>query len=396
MAKADVLREEIYEIDTDVDQVDEDSTRNDGITKEGYLMKGPEIGSSDRMFVNIGSKSFKRRFCHLRQEVDGTYILELFKDEKKGEAKLTIVMDFCTEVIRNPKRGRYCFELRMSGTHKSYSLAADTEADMQDWLLKLSSVLQHYKQQEEKRAASLERACNTPPPSPHPLQVYGTLKGLEQSMNPQLIKYSRETDTSILLARRDNRKRLFIMYHHPSHVRTPVGNPPESNVDPYKEQFGQRIFIKCEALKFRLQAPIDEKESLCQVEPYHTTLCLFDARNGRKLSENFHFDINNESVHDIIRELSPAGVTTDNEEADLPDDLKSIPPNWLKHPRQAIFSISNPHPDIFLVVRIEKILQGSIYQTSEPYLRATKDPRLGLKVHKQVRACCQRYDTPVR
>lgn len=134
-------------------------------------MKGPEIGSSDRMFAHIGSKSFKRRFCHLRQEVDGTYILELFKDEKKGEAKLTIVMDFCTEVVRNSKRGRYCFELRMSGTHKSYTLAADNEADMQDWLLKLSSVLQHYKQQEEKRAASLERACNTPPPSPQPMQV---------------------------------------------------------------------------------------------------------------------------------------------------------------------------------------------------------------------------------
>lgn len=38
-------------------------------------------------------------FCY-RREVDGTYILELHKDEKKGEAKATIVMDFCTEVVR--------------------------------------------------------------------------------------------------------------------------------------------------------------------------------------------------------------------------------------------------------------------------------------------------------
>lgn len=62
-------------------------------------MKGPEVGS-DRMFANIGSKSFKRRYCYLRQEVDGTYILDLYKDEKKGEAKVTIVMDFCTDVVR--------------------------------------------------------------------------------------------------------------------------------------------------------------------------------------------------------------------------------------------------------------------------------------------------------
>lgn len=39
--------------------------------------------------------------------MDGTYILELHKDEKKGEAKVTIVMDFCTEVVR--VSGKYIF-----------------------------------------------------------------------------------------------------------------------------------------------------------------------------------------------------------------------------------------------------------------------------------------------
>lgn len=147
--KSDELKDEIYEVDTDADQVDEDLfSKNDCITKQGYLMKGPEVGS-DRMFVNIGSKSFKRRYCYLRQEVDGTYILELHKDEKKGEAKATIVMDFCTEVVRNAKRGRFCFELRMTAGHKSYSLAAENESEFQDWLNKLQSVLQQNKIREE-------------------------------------------------------------------------------------------------------------------------------------------------------------------------------------------------------------------------------------------------------
>lgn len=52
------------------------------------------------MFPNIGSKSFKRRYCCLRQEVDGTYILDLYKDDKKGDAKTTIVMDFCIEIVK--------------------------------------------------------------------------------------------------------------------------------------------------------------------------------------------------------------------------------------------------------------------------------------------------------
>lgn len=35
-----------------------------------------------------------------RQQVDGTYILEVYKDDKKGETKATICMDLCEKVIR--------------------------------------------------------------------------------------------------------------------------------------------------------------------------------------------------------------------------------------------------------------------------------------------------------
>lgn len=97
--KEEKFQEEIYEVDIDTDAVDDLKPRLDNITKEGFLLKGPEIGY-ERSFVNIGSKSFKRRYCYLRQEVDGTYILEMYKDEKKGEAKVTIVMDFCTDVVK--------------------------------------------------------------------------------------------------------------------------------------------------------------------------------------------------------------------------------------------------------------------------------------------------------
>jgi len=38
---------------------------------------------------------------------------------------------------------------------------------------------------------------------------FGTLKGLETSMIPELVRYSRETDSSIAVARQDNRRRLF-------------------------------------------------------------------------------------------------------------------------------------------------------------------------------------------
>lgn len=116
---------------------------------------------------------------------------------------------------------------------------------------------------------------STPPVSPQ-IQPYGTLKGLEQSMNPQLMKYSRETDGSIAHARKDNRQKIFRLYPPLiTSLKSPTSSP--DHVEPYREIFGQRVLLRCESIKFKLQA-VDEKDNLCQVEPYHTVLCLFDAR----------------------------------------------------------------------------------------------------------------------
>ncbi|KAK9718639.1 PH domain [Popillia japonica] len=416
----DNLKEETFEIDIDSDNAEDFQLQIDGITKEGYLMKGPEIGS-DRMFVNIGSKSFKRRYCYLRQEVDGTYILELFKDERKGEAKLTIVMDFCTEVVKNPKRGRFCFELRMTAGHKSYMLGAENETEFKDWLAKLSSVLQQNKVQEEKRAASLERDRSSPIPQV-PAQPFGTLKGLEHSMNPQLIKYARETDISIAMSRRENRSKLFTLYPQLSialNSKSSHSGGLQDQIEPYKEMFGTRVFVKCETISFKLQAPGEGDRDVCQIEPYHTTLCLFDAKIGRKLTENFHFDVN----HPIVHSMGHMTNGVRDGRGDGPSSPKTdLPPNlsreWLLYPKQALLSITNPHPDIFLVVRIEKVLQGGICQASEPYIKVNKDiflvvriekvlqggicqasepyikvnkdPKAALKVYKSVLASCQR------
>lgn len=44
----------------------------------------------------------------------------------------------------------------MTAGHKSFTLAADNESDMQDWLSKLQSAMNQNKQ-EDNRSASLER-----------------------------------------------------------------------------------------------------------------------------------------------------------------------------------------------------------------------------------------------
>ncbi|KRG03329.1 dedicator of cytokinesis protein 9 isoform X4 [Drosophila mojavensis] len=416
---AEELLEEVYEIDADQDRIDEQMTRSqaDSITKQGFLLKGPD-SAADRMFANIGNKSFKRRYCYLRQEIDGTYILELHKDEKQCEAKATIVMDFCTEVVQNPKRGRFCFELRMTTGHKSFTLAAENEQDFKDWLSKLSSVLAQNKAQEEKRNASLERqpangnanATPTPqlqPPATEPA-TFGTLKGLDQSLHPQLMKYGRETDHSIAQARREQRRRLFACYQSTAKA---VGN---DNVEQYRDHFGTRVLLSCQCLRFRLQCQSVDMadgaagEQLCQVEPYITSLALYDAKAGRKLSENFYFNINEPSAAQMLPNTPvPASVAdcgiprrVENDERNasqaphslfdsVSSELLRCPRQQFHQLRQCMLSVSAPHADIYLVLRIEKVLQCSIAQAAEPYMKAARDPKLGQKVHKTAKSCAQ-------
>lgn len=204
-------------------------------------------------------------------------------------------------------------------------------------------------------------------------------------MNPQLIKYAKETDISIALSRRENRLKLFLLYPQiSSNIKTPSNT---ENIEPYREIFGHRVFVKCESIQFKLQA-MDEKENLCQIEPYYTTMFLYDAKIQKKLTENFHFDVNNKNIRPFItNNIGDIKDNVNNSNTDLPEKLQN---EWLLYPRQALLSITNAHSDIFLVVRIEKVLQGGITQSTDPYIKSNKDPKLGLKVQKNFIACCQR------
>lgn len=235
--------------------------------------------------------------------------------------------------------------------------------------------------------------------------MFGTLKGLDQSMNPQLMKYGRETDVSISQARKEKRRKLFNCY---SQLLRPISHT--ETIEPYREQFNQRIFIKCDSLKFRLQTPLEncEKETFVQAEPYFTSLALYDAKAGRKLTENFYFDLNSEHVHDMLppntnttipmqtngHENGVNGVNGKSETSSpsipQPKEFDALPVDWLSRPKQAVLSVTAPHPDIFLVVKIDKILQGGINNSSEPYIKAGKDPKMGLKLNKNVKQYAQK------
>lgn len=99
------LTDQIYELDDD--ELNAANNNNEtnyyeynstvGITKEGYILKAETTDS----FISITSKSFKRRWMSLRQEIDGTCMLEFHKDASKMESRSgAICLDFCIQLVK--------------------------------------------------------------------------------------------------------------------------------------------------------------------------------------------------------------------------------------------------------------------------------------------------------
>lgn len=116
------------------------------------------------------------------------------------------------------------------------------------------------------------------------------------------------------------------------------------------------------------------------------TLALFDARDGRKLSEDVHFDMNSDEARCMV----PRETVVSAKNEAHPPEWSNIPNGYLSSLRQAIVSVSRPHPEVYLVLRVEKVLQGGIAATCEPYVKPGKDPKVALKVHKAARVSCQK------
>uniref|UniRef100_A0A3B3SST8 Dedicator of cytokinesis 7 n=1 Tax=Paramormyrops kingsleyae TaxID=1676925 RepID=A0A3B3SST8_9TELE len=133
-----------------------------------------------------------------------------------------------------------------------------------------------------------------------------------------------------------------------------------------KEHFGQRLLVKCLSLKFEIE-----------IEPIFASLALYDVKEKKKISENFFFDLNSEQTKSMLRpHIQSAAIST--------------------LARSGVFSITYPSQDVFLVIRLEKVLQqGDIGECAEPYMvfkesDAAKNKEKLEKLRAQSEQFCQR------
>ncbi|XP_048789118.1 dedicator of cytokinesis protein 9 isoform X9 [Lagopus muta] len=375
VTKPEKLPVHLYEVDEEADK-DEDAaslgSQKGGITKQGWLYKG-NMNSA----ISVTMRSFKRRFFHLIQLGDGSYNLNFYKDEKiSKEPKGSIFLDSCMGVVQNNKVRRFAFELKMQDK-SSYLLAADSELEMEEWINTLNKILQL-----NFEAAMQEKRNGESHEDDEQSKMESSSSSFD-SYYPEITKSTREAEIKL---KSESRVKLFAL--DPDAQKLDFsGIEPE--VKPFEEKFGKKILVKCNDLSFNLQSCVAENEEgpTTNVEPFFVTLSLFDIKINRKISADFHVDLNHNSVRHMI---SSAPQQMMNGSGDGSHRIQDAYETMLQYPKQGIFSVTCPHPDIFLVARIEKVLQGSITHCAEPYMKSSDSAKVAQKVLKNAKQACQR------
>ena len=84
-----------------------------------------------------------------------------------------------------------------------------------------------------------------------------------------------------------------------------------------------------------LQAYVFNRQCLFQLEPYITHAALYDVSRSCKLSEDFHFDMNNPMARNLLsRNKKKPDDVKENIGISLPLSLSGIPEEWIAHPKQ--------------------------------------------------------------
>ncbi|XP_072267573.1 dedicator of cytokinesis protein 9 isoform X12 [Pyxicephalus adspersus] len=371
--KPEKLPAHVYEVDEEADK-DEDAaslgSQKGGITKHGWLYKG-NMNSA----ISVTMRSFKRRFFHLIQLGDGSYNLNFYKDEKiSKEPKGSIFLDSCMGVVQNNKVRRFAFELKMQDK-SSYLLAADSDAEMEDWINTLNKILQL------NFEAAMQERRNGESHEDDDQNKFDNSTSSIDSYLPE--KSTREAEAKL---KNESRVKLFAL---DSDTQKLDFSGIEPEVKPFEEKFGKRILVKCNDLSFNLQSCVAENEEgpTTNVEPFFVTLSLFDIKANKKISADFHVDLN----HSSVRQMIPLPQHLLNGGGDFGRRIAGcVQESMLQYPKQGIFSVTCPHPDIFLLARIEKVLQGSIAHCAEPYMKSSDSAKVAQKVLKNAKQACSR------
>ncbi|KAL5475482.1 hypothetical protein EMCRGX_G025301 [Ephydatia muelleri] len=316
------------------------------LNKKGYLYKGPFPSEG---FVK--TFRYQKRWAVLNGNADQGYILNFYKDEKSSSVKATIMLENCIVIKKNSKHKTYGFDLLGEDDKLIYPLATDSDTEADSWISILS------------KAIGVDN------------------DETDQIVHPTRLSYDQDTlkENKITLQLESsphhvNRHPVFQVY--PDLMKGDSGDDhgKVGLVPEPEEHFGLRFLAKCKDVRFKFM--VDRGGLWDHVEPFFCSLALYDAQNRMKISEDFHFDLNSP----VLRGLLPPAMSASEQPSHPLSQMATSA-------TQSVFSVSCPHQNVYLVLKVDKVLQDNIATCSEPYLKG-ENPKAAQKLVPQIQMLC--------
>ncbi|VDK74829.1 unnamed protein product [Litomosoides sigmodontis] len=382
----------IYESDMICDEQKEESEGryNSDIIREGFLFLVPETGLLDNF------KSMKKRYCVLRRDEDGKVLLEMRKSQFATVIHPPMIVQ--QAALSTTKKGRNVLEVSGCGAERrSLVLAADSESDLPRWLIEIDRALAgDCKDGMPSRSTSVgaKSTCRettgsdgqVPGGSNDSAGQSGTCSWAERNaasktLQPPIVK----------------RRSLFALYPDLDRLSMPkseadclLANIVANEVTrPPEDKTVVRFIV--EFLNLNIKLPVSNTD-VQQIEPFFLRLFLYDCRAGHRLSEEFRIDPNSYELTKALKigSRNGAGKTLVDKSTLEEDDVNNLSQRMLadKNARKVIYSITKPHRDIYLVVRVDRVL--SVDTSAEMYMRTTNDLKGVAKLQKAVQQACSK------
>ena len=310
-------------------------------------------------------KKFWAILRRLGDEADGDtgYHLELYKDEKdsrKAKSCPKVCLFIADPIIEAraalqseegvKSRSRSTFELIEMHNDQIVSNAlfgCETDEERNHWVDRINEALAVTRRNDGEGSEPEDE-----------LDEDKLNARVSAQQNSVIFSYIQETKNLHLIEQKRKKNRIRLMHLSKEHHQLLYGDTSADKSDTPPPSKSIRFIVEALKLQFHLRGCVRDggREPITNLEPFFVTFALYDAAKKKKISSDFHAQFNHSYVKDMC---NPTGNNMAMELFGEPE-RKKINFTWIENPKKGIFEIANPHAEIYLVARIERVLMGGI------------------------------------
>uniref|UniRef100_F1KPQ6 Dedicator of cytokinesis protein 11 n=1 Tax=Ascaris suum TaxID=6253 RepID=F1KPQ6_ASCSU len=376
------------------------------VIREGYLFVIPEAGLLDNF------KSAKKRYCVFRRNPEGKIVLEVHKSSILQSSNPPIIVQ---QVAISIKKGKNVLEVNgSSADRRTLVLAADVDSDLRGWKDDIDRAITLALKEDAVSVSSVPGISGVPngvgPDTESMASEDSGSGGNSLGGRDGITAWrGRNAAEKALQPPVVTRRNLFALYTDLDRLNEPRGeissliatNAPVGygiersvRIDPNEKPL---VKFVVEFVKLELRLPISNT-NIQQIEPFFVRLFLFDARAGRRLSEEFRVNPNSDELDGLLKLANVSSKRSISERSALEEDgINGIAQRMLadKRATKMICSVAQPHRDVYIIARIERVLSSDT--SADVYMKSGGDVKSTTKLQKMIAQACAKlgaYRTP--